>query len=327
MVSYLARSPSCSSRRSGTSIPSPPKSSTSRRSTTSGRSLGARLPRRHHSDGHDGRCRHGRLRRARVSDRLLHGAHRVATDASHPRGRRTRPAVGELPRQGLHLANHPGRERRAQLDARAVRPPWSRLLARGHLDRLHVPLAALHDPPRLRRARAHPALAARGIRRSRRSIGSRRSSGSSCHWPSRRSSPARSSPSRSRSATTSRPRSSRASSSSATSSTTTSASRTTCRSPPRTRWCRSPSWSATSTSPSAWGRSRISDGRRARNTLAPADRDGAGRSDSSTSRSSSSRSTRSTRTSRSRGRSRTGRPSGSPSLSTTKTYELRSCSR
>ena len=126
---------------------------------------------------------------------------------------------------------------RAQLAARAVRPHGARLLDHGHLARLHLPLAAVHDPADLRGARADPALAARGLGRSRRRGRAARSSGSSCRSSSRRSSPARSSRSRSRSATTSRRRSSRARSSSGTSSTTTSASRTTCRSPRRSPSC------------------------------------------------------------------------------------------
>ena len=101
--------------------------------------------------------------------------------------------------------------------ARAVRARRPRILAGRHLARVHVPLASVHDPPHLRRARADPGIAARGIGGSRRASGSAHSFGSSCRSPSRRSSRARSSRSRSPSATTSRPRSSRASSSSATS--------------------------------------------------------------------------------------------------------------
>ncbi len=74
----------------------------------------------------------------------------------------------------------------------------------GGLDRLHVRLAAVHDPAGLRRARAHPRVVHRGVARPRRAAASRRSVASSCRSRCPASSPARSSPSRSRSATTSR---------------------------------------------------------------------------------------------------------------------------
>ena len=226
-------------------------------------------------DGHDGRCRHGRLRGAGVPDRLLHGPHRVTADAHILVVAVLDPLWASYLVKVYTWRTILGRERRAQLAARAVRPPWPRLLARGHLDRLHVlwlpymilPVYAGLEriPPSLLEASADlgarsgrtfcPGRPATGLPGDRRRLDLHvRAHARRLH---------------------NCPRSSRASSSSATSSTTTSASRTTSRSPPRTRWCRSPSWSATSGSPSAWGRSRISDGRRARNTLAPADRDGA----------------------------------------------------
>ena len=68
---------------------------------------------------------------------------------------------------------------------------------------VHVPLAAVHDPADLRRARAHPELVARGVGRPRRPLAEDVLEGHGAARLSRRSSPARSSRSRSRSATTS----------------------------------------------------------------------------------------------------------------------------
>ena len=86
--------------------------------------------------------------RARVPDRVLHGAGRVAADAQPPRRRRARAAVGELPREGVRVAHDPVRQRRHQLGARPARALVRRLLDRRALARVHVPLAAVHDPAR-----------------------------------------------------------------------------------------------------------------------------------------------------------------------------------
>ena len=74
-------------------------------------------------------------------------------------------AVGELSRPGLRLAGDPRPERTARLGPRAVRARAGRARARPTWDgdRVHLSLAAVHDPADLRRARADPALAARGV--------------------------------------------------------------------------------------------------------------------------------------------------------------------
>ena len=184
--------------------------------------------------------RHGRRRRARLPDRVLHGSRRVTEAAEPPRRRRAHAALGELPRQGVRLANDAsgaGVLSTGLLDPFGV--SFDRRLDDGPLARLHVLLAPLHDPAHLRWARADPAVAPRGLGRPRRAGRCGRSSRSRCRSRSRPSSPARSSRSRSRSATTSCRSSSRASSSSARSSTTTTG--PTCRLPRRSRWCRSAS--------------------------------------------------------------------------------------
>ena len=60
------------------------------------------------------------------------------------------------------------RGRHPQLDPRAGRPQGAGLRRRRGLARLHLPVAAVHDPADLRRARADPELAARGVGRPRR---------------------------------------------------------------------------------------------------------------------------------------------------------------
>ena len=59
---------------------------------------------------------------------------------------------------------------RAELGARAARRHIRRLLGGRALARLHVPLAAVHDPARLRRPRADPAVGARRLGRPRRAL-------------------------------------------------------------------------------------------------------------------------------------------------------------
>ena len=81
----------------------------------------AGLPRRRLAHDPDGSVRDDRGRRPRVPDRVLHGARRLASDARPARRPRARPALGELPRQGVRVADDPLRGRRHQLGARAVR--------------------------------------------------------------------------------------------------------------------------------------------------------------------------------------------------------------
>ena len=80
----------------------------------------------------------GHRRAARVPDRVLHGEGRLAADAEPARRRGPDAAVGELPRQGLRLADHPAGERDPQLAARAVRALRPGLRERRHLARLHA---------------------------------------------------------------------------------------------------------------------------------------------------------------------------------------------
>ena len=89
--------------------------------------------------------------------------------------------------------DHPQRGRDPQLDPRAGRPQGAGFRRCRGLDRVQLPVAALHDPAHLRRD-----WSASRARCSRRPVTSvpgpaRRSAGSSCRWPCRRSSPARSS--------------------------------------------------------------------------------------------------------------------------------------
>ena len=68
------------------------------------------------------------------------------------------------------MAHDPVRGRRHQLGARSVRPSLRRPVDGRPLARVHVPLAAVHDPADLRRARADPELVPRGVGRSRRAL-------------------------------------------------------------------------------------------------------------------------------------------------------------
>ncbi len=141
-----------------------------------------------------------RRRRDRLPHRLLHGPRRLAPDSGGAGRRRPAAAVGQLPRPGLCLARDPVRQRARRLGVRAAGRA-QRGLALRHLrpvddDRLHLPLAAVHDPAHLRRPRAHPVVATSRRRRTWAGGPGRRSAGSSCRSPSRPSRPARSSPSR-----------------------------------------------------------------------------------------------------------------------------------
>ena len=138
---------------------------------------------------------------ARPAGRVLHrqGGHAARWRALLV-APRAGPAVGQLPREGLRLAGHPGHAGRRAREHVRSEPGLQHALGRA---RAGLPLAAVHDPAHLRRARAAARLAARGLRRPRRPFGHARSARWSCPSSSRRSWPARSSPSRCRSATTS----------------------------------------------------------------------------------------------------------------------------
>ena len=101
------------------------------------------------------------------------------------------PLWSRLPRQGLRLAADPEPERRPQLGSSrrsgSRGPGYS---DRGGLARRELPVAAVHDHPDLRRPRADPVLAARGVGRSRRASRDHVPAGRSCRWPCRPSSPA-----------------------------------------------------------------------------------------------------------------------------------------
>ncbi len=103
-------------------------------------------------------------------DRVLHGPCRLASHTRRPRHRSAHAALGQLPREGLRLADDPLRRRGHQLGARSDSALVRRVLDRRTLAHLHVPLAAVHDPADLRRPRADPGLAARGVGRSRRAL-------------------------------------------------------------------------------------------------------------------------------------------------------------
>ena len=84
------------------------------------------LPPRDAADGRHGGGRHGHLRAAGVPHRLLHGPRREPADEGPAGRRRPHAALGELPRQGVHVAPDPLGRRRAQLGARAVRAQRAR---------------------------------------------------------------------------------------------------------------------------------------------------------------------------------------------------------
>ena len=96
---------------------------------------------------------------------------RVASRGTRPSaGRRSAPALVELPRPDLRVADDPRPRRRAQLDAeqgrdRRRRPAVHEL---GDVARLHLHLAPVHGHPGLRGARAHPGQLPRGLGRPRR---------------------------------------------------------------------------------------------------------------------------------------------------------------
>ena len=139
----------------------------------------------------------GRRRADRAADRVLHGQGGVAAGAAGAGRGGPHPAVGELPGQGVRLAGD-ARARTASVDW-ALHPlglhgPGYGLLAT--VADAGLPVAAVHDPADLRRARAGARLAARGVR----ATSARRPGGPSgrscCRCCSRPSSPGRSSRSR-----------------------------------------------------------------------------------------------------------------------------------
>ena len=105
---------------------------------------------------------------------------------------------------GLRLDQHPLQQRRPHWALQRLGlPDRLALHERGDVDRVLVPVAALHDRARLRRVRAGARLVPRGVGGPRRGrLWTFRTS--SCPWCCPGSSPARSSPSRSPSVTTSR---------------------------------------------------------------------------------------------------------------------------
>ena len=157
-----------------------------------------RLPERrlaHDPDGGDG---HRRRRGARVPDRVLHGARRLAADARDLLIVAVADAaVGQLPREGLRVADDALRDAGASTGhSPRSGSPVPRLTETGLwlvFTYLWLPFMILPD---LRRARADPEFAPGGVGGSRRAVAATRSSASSCRSRSRRSSPARSSRSR-----------------------------------------------------------------------------------------------------------------------------------
>ena len=170
----------------------------------------------------------------------------------------------------------------------------ARLQRRRRLAGRELPLAAVHDHPDLRRARADPRLAARGLGRPGRAGGHDLPSGGAAAGAAgdrrRLDLHVQPDPGRLHHAR----RSSRTRGSSATSSTTSSAWPATSRWPPPTRWSRSRSCSSSCSSRAGSARSRRSDDRAARRPDRPARRLRRCCSRSSTCRSGSSSCTRST---------------------------------
>ncbi len=170
---------SSSSPRSGSSNPFTGEIVHDPRWRTSSGSSRSRSTARRLADDHDGRHGHGRRRRSSRSrsPTTWHGSRR--------RGRGNllvvavlMPALGELPRQGLRLADHSRRGGRAQLGCSSRSASQVRGYSTvGHVARVHVSLAAVHDPARSTRgssgsrARCSRRRRISGRARSRRSAG------------------------------------------------------------------------------------------------------------------------------------------------------------
>ena len=194
-----ARSSCSSSRRSGGSTRSRPRSSTTTASRTSSTLWESDVYRDDRAPDDRDRGGGDRHRRAcspsrspstwRRSRRRARGALLVVAILH--------AALGELPREGLRLADDPPGERDPELGARAVRARRARASATSPTWLVFsLPLAAVHDPADLRGARADPGLAARGVGRPRRQGRADVPPRDPAARASRRSSPARSSRSR-----------------------------------------------------------------------------------------------------------------------------------
>jgi putative spermidine/putrescine transport system ATP-binding protein len=124
----------------------------------------------------DGGGGHGDRCPDRLSLRLLHGEDRRPAHARPPVRPRTAAALVELPRARLCLAADPERAGCAQLVAEQGGAPGRghRLHEHGHVAGLLVRVAAVHDHPRPRGARADPGELPGGVRRSRRRAARRR---------------------------------------------------------------------------------------------------------------------------------------------------------
>ena len=166
------------------------------------------------------------------------------------------PLWASLPGQGVLLAADLHPRRGAQL-GRERAPDLHQL---GRVHRVLLPVAAVHDHPGVRGAGADPGLADRGVAGPGRADLADHAVGAAAAGAARHrgrvdlhllADPRATTSRRCWSAGPARP-------SSATSSTPTSASRTTCRSPPRWRWCRWRSWPSTCSARGRWARSRRS---------------------------------------------------------------------
>ena len=118
--------------------------------------IGARLSDDHVPYCRDGGRGHDHGCRSRLSDRLLHGTCRHSARESCARRRGTDATLGELPREGLRLADHPPGRGCFELDAQSAWTLWPRVREVRALARLFVPLAPVHDFAHLRGARAVP---------------------------------------------------------------------------------------------------------------------------------------------------------------------------
>src|SRR5450759_840373 len=128
------------------------------------------LPDDHRTDRRPGRSGHDHGCRAGIPAGLLHGKGCVASRPEPALRSGPAPAVGQLPGAGVCLDPHPQPLGGLELEPAIDRPARSehRLHEHGDVAGLLLHLAAFHDHPHLRRARAGPGLAARSGRRPRR---------------------------------------------------------------------------------------------------------------------------------------------------------------
>ena len=117
----------------------------------------------------NGLCRHGHGRDRGVPVRLLHGEDRPPQDANGPVRRGALATVGELPGPRVRMGADPEPSGAPQLEPRKARRRACRaaLHELGRVHRLLLPMAAVHDHPGVRGARADPRLVPRGLVRSR----------------------------------------------------------------------------------------------------------------------------------------------------------------